>query len=197
MRNALVALMVLALAATAFAGQNAGIQIYMVDNASGVGNNYLCPTPYVPFNVYVCFDHFGAGGGMLGCAFGYTRTFGGFKLSFQNLLGGLMIGDPEIAPGIALTSGANPVYPAGDIVVAATAQYMYSGTPAGFIQFTAHGTDGPVVADANNMLDAWCIRSILLSGTSGNFGVCMTQPDGTCTSPVEESSWGSIKALYR
>jgi len=197
MKRLLIALAVLALAIPAVAGQNPHIAIYMVDSATGVGNNYLCPAPYVPFNVYVCFDRFGTGGGMLGCAFSYARNFGGFKLSFQNLLGGLMIGDPEIAPGVALTSGANPVYPTGGIVVAATAQYMYSGAPAGFIQFGPHGTDGAVVADANNMLDVWCIRSILLSGASGNYGVCATQPDGDCTSPVEESSWGSIKALYR
>jgi len=200
MRNALVALMVLAVAATAFAGQNPNIGMYIVDNATGIGNNQITPAPYTPFNVYVCYDRFGEGGGMLGCAFAWTRTFGGFKLSFQNLLGGLMIGDPEVAPGVALTSGASAVYPdVNGIVVAATAQYMYSGSPAGFIQLGAHGTDGRAVADANNMLDFWCIHSILWPGASGNFGVAVAPPDGDCEpfSAVESSSWGSIKALYR
>jgi hypothetical protein len=203
MRNALVALMVLALASIALAGQNPYIATFLVDNATGVGSNYVCPSPNGTFNVYVCFDRFGTdgggGGGMLGCSFAFVRTFGGFKLSFQNLLGGLMIGDPEVAPGCALTSGANPVYPdANGIVVAAAVQYLYTGTP-GTIVMAPHGTDGRAVADANNDLDFWCIRSIVAAGSAGNFGCCMDAPDGDCEpiSPVEESSWGSIKALYR
>ena len=194
MRNALVALMVLALAGFAFAGQNPDINIYIVDNATGVGNNLVCPAPSATFNAYVCFDHFGPGGGMLGCSFAFNRTFGGFKLSFINMLGGLTIGDPEVAPGCALTSGANPVFPTAGIIVAANAMYLYTGVP-GTIVLAAHGTDGRAVADANNLLDFWCIRSI---PTSGNFGVCMDPPPGDCpTSPVEDSTWGSIKALYR
>ncbi len=175
--------------------ENPYIGMYLVDNSSGVGNNQITPPAMTPFNVYACFDRFGTGGGMLGCSFAFTRTFGGFKLSFQNLLGGLLIGDPEVPPGCALTSGANPVYPTGGIIVAAVAQYMYAGSPAGFIQLGGHGTDGRAVADANNLLDFWCIRAI---PTSGNFGVCVAPPAGDCpVSPVEESSWGSIKALYR
>jgi hypothetical protein len=55
------------------------------------------------------------------------------------------------------------------------------------------------VADANNVLDTWCVHSIAFDGLSGNFGWDDTVPgDGNCAVvPVEAQTWGSIKAMYR
>jgi hypothetical protein len=200
MKNVLIALVVLAVAATAYAGQNPNIAAYLVDNATGIGNNQVCPAVNGMFNVYLCFDRFGEGGGTIGCAFLWTRTFSGFRLSLTNLLGGLTIGDPEVAPGYAMLSASSlPVYPNADgIVVAATAMYMYIGTP-GTLVLGPHGVDGAKVLDANGVADYFCVHSVLYPGTSGHFGVCATPPDGDCEpeSAVESSSWGTIKALYR
>jgi len=198
MKRLLVALAILALAVPALAGQNPDIAAYIVDNATGIGNNQVCPAVNGMFNVYLCFDNFGEGGGTIGCAFLWTRTFSGFRLSLTNLLGGLTIGDPEVAPGYAMLSASSlPVYPNADgIVVAATAMYMYIGTP-GTLVLGPHGVDGAKVLDANGVADYWCVHSVVLNGSAGHFGVCVAPPDGDCASPVERATWGSIKALYR
>jgi len=198
MRVLLIILTVLVMAVPVLADQNPDLGIYLdLDTGTPIADNEICPNPNDTFDVYVCFDRFGDGGGMLGAAFMFDRTFGGFKLVQSNLLGGLDFGDVE-ADGWALTSGASAVYPdANGVVVAASVQYLYLGTP-GTITITPHPVDSNSAADADNELDYWCIHSIAHCGASGNLGVCATPDDGDClASPVAESSWGSIKALYR
>jgi hypothetical protein len=191
----------LLLAVTALADQNPQLAIFL-DADMDTGNdvvNEVCPNPNETIMVYVCFDQFGGGGGMLGAAFKFDRTFAGFKLAQTNLLGGLDFGDVEVAPGWAITAGANCQFPdANGVVVAASVQYLYLGTP-GIVQILAHDVDGHVGADCDNLLDDWCIASLDSHGFAGNFGVCMPPPDGDCVPavPVEDRSWGTIKALYR
>ncbi len=195
MKGLIIAVAILALSVPAFAGQNPDIGMYLVTGSDGTGDNYI--EPVSTFNIYVCFDGFGPGGGMLGASFMFDRTFSGFKLAQTNLLGGLDFGDVETA-GWAITSGADCAMPVGGVVVAATVQYLYQGTP-GTITVGPHPVDGMAVADCNNDLDFFCVHSIAAQGVSGNFGVFMPAPDGTCEpiTPVEDSSWGAIKALYR
>jgi hypothetical protein len=199
MKALIIALVVLVMAVPAFAGQNPNLAIYLdLDTATPAGENTICPAPNSTFNVYVCFDGFGDGGGLLGAALMFNRTFGGFKLTQTNMLGGLSFGDVE-TEGWAITSGANCAYPdVNGVLVAAVVNYLYLGTP-GMISIIDHPVDGHSAADCNNDLDFWCIHSLLSHDVSGNLGVCMDAPDGNCPeiSPVEESSWGSIKALYR
>ncbi len=184
MRKMVLVVMALLLAAgTAFADQNPDILIGLDSTNPPVGVNRI-DDPATNFYVYVVFTHFGDGGGLLGASFKFERTFSGFKLTQENLLGGLDLGDVEGVNGWAITSGANCAYPTGDVLVAARIQYLWTGT-AGTIQILPHGQDGSVIADCDNELDVW--------STYSNFGVNADAPE----SPVEPTSWTSIKALYR
>ena len=200
MKRLMIVVMVLAFAATAFADDNPSLAIFLdADLDTGNTVNEVCPLPNETVLVYVCFDQFGVGGGMLGAAFKFDRTFGGFKLAQTNMLGGLDFGDVEVAPGWAITAGADCQFPdANGVLVAASIQYLYLGTE-GTITLLPHDVDGPVGADCQNLLDEWCVASIDSHGLSGNFGFCMTPPDGECIPPVpvEDATWGSIKSLYR
>lgn len=199
MKTLIIALVVLVMAVPAFAGQNPNLGIYLdLDTGTPEGENYVCPAPNATFDVYVCFDGFGDNGGMLGAALMFDRTFGGFKLTQTNLLAGLSFGDVEV-DGWALTNGADCAYPdANGVLVAGVCQYLYLGAP-GTITIVDHPVDANTAADCNNDLDYWCVHSVESHGVSGNLGVCIDAPDGNCEplSPVEESSWGTIKALYR
>ncbi len=200
MKRLLVVLLIAALAVPALAGENELLAIFLSadDDTGDDVVNEVCPGINETFNVYVCFDRFGDGGGMLGAAFMFNRTFGGFKLTQMNLLPGLDFGDVE-TDGWAITAGANCQYPdANGVLVAATCQYLYLGTP-GTITVLPHPIDANSAADCQNELDFWCVASVLSHGAAGGFGACAAPPDGDCEpeSPVEDSTWGGIKALYR
>jgi len=194
-------LVVALLATAALADQNPQLAIFL-DADMDTGNdvvNEVCPLPNETVMVYVCFDQFGDNGGMLGAAFKFDRTFGGFKLAQTNMLGGLDFGDVEVAPGWAITAGVDCQFPdANGVLVAASVQYLYLGTP-GVIQILPDDVDGHVGADCDNLLDDWCIASLDSHGAAGNFGVCTTPADGDCVPPVpvDDRSWGDIQALYR
>jgi len=213
MKRLLIALTILAFAIPAIAGQNPYVGIYLYTTSTGIGgtNHKASPAPASNTSVYVCFDRFGplgngVGGGMLGASWRFIEVPGPSYLSSTNQyasVGGLTIGDPGVAPGCAMTVGAVPVMPnASGIIVLARIRYE---TPeaafrGGTITVVPHGTDGRAVADANNALNNWCVHSVIANGLSGNFAWDDSLvPDGDCEpiSPVESSSWGSIKALYR
>jgi hypothetical protein len=208
MKNVLIALIVLALAIPAIAGQNPRVAIYLYTTSTGIGGTNYKATPGAGANtsVYVCFDHFGVGGGMYGASWQFAEVPGPSYLSTTNQfagVGGLTIGDPGSAPGCAMTVGAVPVYPnANGVIVLARVRYETPEelTRGGSITVIPHGSDGKAVADANNALDFWCVHSVAYNGLSGHFGWDDTPvPDGDCVppSPVENATWGSIKALYR
>jgi len=205
MKRLLIVLLIVGFAVPALADQNPYLAIFC-DADMDTGNDVvteICPAPNASFDVYVCFDRFGptgdgTDGGMLGAAFLFDRTFAGFKLAQANMLGGLDFGDVETT-GWAITAGANCQFPdANGVVVAAAVTYLYLGTP-GTITILAHPVDGAVGSDCDNLLDTWCIPSTVSHGFDGNFGVCMAPPSGDCqpVSPVEDATWGAIKALYR
>jgi len=198
-RRFLIAVVVAALAVPAFAIENQNLTIFLDTDGdtSTEPVNEVCPPTNGTFDVFVCFGQFGDGGGMLGAAFGFERTFTGYKLTQTNLLGGLDFGDVEV-DGWAITAGANCQYPdATGILVAAQVSYLYLGVP-GSISVVPHPIDLNSAADCLNELDFWCVPSVNSHGLSGNFGVCTVAPDGNCepTVPTEDRSWGSIKALY-
>ncbi len=198
MKRLLIALLILALAAPVLADQNPNLAIFLNTAADGTGENEVCPAVNETFDVYVCFDRFGDGGGMLGAAFMFVRTFAGFKLVQMNLLPGLDFGDVEI-DGWAITAGANCQYPdVTGILVGGMCTYLYLGAP-GTITIIPHPIDGNSAADCDNLLDFWCVASVASHGFEGNFGVCMPPPDGDCEPivAVEDATWGGIKALYR
>jgi hypothetical protein len=215
MKNVLIALVVLALAVPAIAGQNPNVGIYLYTTSTGIGgaNWKASPVPASNTSVYVCFDQFGVGGGLYGASWQFIETPGPDFLSTTNQyagVGGLTIGTPGLAPGVAMTVGAVPVYPnANGIIVLARIRYETPemASRGGSIQIVPHGSDGRAVADANNNLDFWCVHSVAYPlefgqtyGLSGHFGWDAPPViDGDCTppSPVQSATWGSIKALYR
>ena len=204
----LIALIVLALAVTAFAGQNPNVAIYLYTTSSGIGgtNWTASPSGGGVKSVYVCFDHFGVGGGMYGASWRFIEVPGPDYMSSTNQfagVGGLTIGDPGSAAGIAMTVGPAAVYPnVNGIIILGRIRYTVEGDPpgGGSITVVPHATDGRAVADAQNQLDYWCVHSVAYNGLSGNFGWDAPPTiDGNCTqpSPVQNETWGSIKALYR
>jgi hypothetical protein len=207
MKRAILTIMVLALCAvSALAGENPNVQIFLTSSStaapSGV-NHKPTPAPGVPQNVYVAFDHMD--GGMLAAQWFFEVTGGPAFDSTTNqfgAVGGLTIGyDPSASPGVSMTTGP-AVYPnVNGAIVLAKITYMdpEMSRPGGYIRVLTYAAgDGGVVADANNDIDTWCVRSVAISGTSGNWGWDdEVIPDGTCGSPVEAHSWGAIKALYR
>jgi hypothetical protein len=208
MKRLLVALVVLAFALPALAGQNPNVAIYLYTTSSGIGgtNWTASPSGGGVKSVYVCFDHFGVGGGMYGASWRFIEVPGPDYMSSTNQfagVGGLTIGDPGSAAGIAMTVGPAAVYPnVNGIIILGRIRYTVEGDPpgGGSITVVPHATDGRAVADAQNQLDYWCVHSVAYNGLSGNFGWDAPPTiDGNCTqpSPVQNETWGSIKALYR
>ena len=104
MKAVLTVLMVAAFAVTAVAGTNPDIRIYLdIDPPFGI--HEVHPEAGTTFDVYVCLDCYGAGGGTRGTAFLLVRTFSGFKVAQTSLMGGLDCGDAEIDPGWTLGRG--------------------------------------------------------------------------------------------
>jgi len=209
MKNVLIALIVLALAIPAIAGQNPGVGLYLYTTSTGIGGFNYKATPAAGSNtsVYVCFDTFGVGGGMYAAQWLFNEVPGPSYMSTTNQfngVGGLTIGTPGQSPGCSMTVGPVPVYPnANGIIVLARIRYETPEelTRGGYIEVLPYAAgDGGVVADANNMLDEWCVHSVAFNGLSGHFGWDAPPTiDGDCheQSPVESATWGAIKALYR
>jgi hypothetical protein len=198
MKRLLIVLAIVAFAATAFAGTNPDIRIYL-DAMPNQLVHEIHPDASTQFDVYVCLDCFGEGGGTRGTAFLLVRTFQGFKLSQTSLLGGLDFGDAETDPGWTLAAGADCVYPDADgVVCVGVINYLYLGVP-GTLTLVPHGLvepgTGREVLDCDFLSDYYCIYA--------NLGVSLPpepgDPDCLCepANPVEDSSWGGIKALYR
>jgi hypothetical protein len=185
MRFMVAAVLVAFIATAAMADENPNIMIGCdSNNPPPPENNRLDPAPNGTIDVYVVAKNFGPGGGALGAAFLFERTFGGFKLAQTNLLPGLDFGDVE-AGGWAITAGAECQFPdANGYLMLATVQYLYLGTP-GTITIVEHPVDGLVISDCDNLLDTATVFS--------NFGVGTDAP----SSPVEASTWSGIKGLYR
>jgi hypothetical protein len=171
--------MVLAVAAAVptLAGQNPGIRIYLdTDPPNHV--HEACPEANQTFDVYVCLDGFGPGGGTRGTAFLLERTFVGFKLEQEALLGGLDFGDAEV-DGWTIAAGEDCVYPDPfiDVVVVARITYMYLGVP-GTLDVLPHPYTGRHVFDCDfDDFDQYCM--------AGNLGVCMppNPPEDGCDHP--------------
>jgi hypothetical protein len=186
----LVVVLVALLTIPAAAGQNPNIQIYLdVDPPNFVNEVY--PDPSATFDVYVCVTCFGPDGGTRGTAFLLTRTFEGFKLSQTNLLGGLDFGDAE-GDGWTMAAGADCVYPdLAGVVCVGVIQYLYMAP--GTLDIGPHPGTGREVLDCDFQSDFYCIRGHLGVGAAANPGEDCDCP----SSPVNEMTWGRLKAMYR
>jgi len=177
--------------------QEGDVRIYLEADP----NNHvheIHPNASETFDVYVCLDCFRAGQGTRGTAFLLVRTFHGFKLAQTSLLGGLDFGDAEVDPGWTIAAGADCVYPDADgVVCVGVLTYLYLGVP-GTLDILPSGQGVPgtgrEVLDCDFQSMYYCIHADLGVSMPPNPG----EPDCECgPSPVRDTSWGGIKALFR
>jgi len=188
-----VVLMAAVAAGPVWADQHPDVRLFLTFDQADYVHEIADPGAGV-LTIYVCADCVadGEGIGLWGAAFKVERTFGGTYLALTNMLnpGITPIGHPETGIGAAVASGGLCID--GGIVPLASILYSYNGTP-GTLKLIPHETDGAVTADCNNDLDTWCV--------AGNAGVGVAPPapdaDCDCDNPVEATTWGTIKALYR
>ena len=195
MKYLAAALVVLAMSTAAFAGGNPQVQMYISFDQTPPNTGWIheyTATPYVAFDAYVCIT----------CVeLGFTTV--SFMLSdpsvdcpgafappsFTNLLpGNLAIGAWNT--GITLAST--------ECITSETAIAKLNLFPLGpgcCIQILDHPEYPRWVVDCNDpgLVDYYCVRA----HGSINGAAC---PDGEgchCDTPVEDATWGGIKALYR
>jgi len=200
MRNLLVILAIAALAVTATAGLNPQVTAYIsFDPAGDPLQNAVTPAPYSTVNAYVCLTCIE--GGMTTISFLLNNALvdcpnigssGMATQSFVNLMpGGLAIGDAFTAPGITIAATECMTM---DPVIVGYGTYFYLGG-ACCIQLLDHGDYPRWIVDCQSPgnVDYYCL------GGHGSVGgaVCPEGEVCPCGSPVEDATWGGIKALYR
>ena len=195
MKRVLIALMVLAMAVPAFAGQNPNARAFISFAPD-------CPDPYVHYTAatsglvdcYLVVDCFGEDGAMRGISLKWTTS--GFGMAFAPVFylpGAQQVGGPDHVDERWVITGDDCVYPNEcGIVVVLNQPYYVSG--AGTITLGPNTVDGQMLVDCLFDADQFCV--------AGNGGLGMDPPPGDvdceCTpSPVEDATWGSIKSLYR
>ena len=196
MRTVLAVLLTAALASTALAGGNPEVRAYITfDQGDYVHRLDIAGSQ--PVTCYLMMDCLV--GGTTGMSFyitltpemhtpgfeGYTKPSGWLELPYGS-------GSFWSAEGITFVTGS-----AGCItdepVLVATITMFASGTP-GDITISDHTIYTREVTDCNEpaLVDAYCVLS---HGAINKDPVA--DEECPCGTPVEESSWGSIKALYR
>ena len=186
MRTILALLVVVAIAAPAFAGGNPNATAYLTFDPMGEVNRYDPPAPFTEASVYICLKHIDAG--FISTTFAIVEDAGVTTgLGWSSLLpGGLYIGEWDV--GTTVTSSECVM---GPIVVVGEGTAFFMGNP-GEIKIVDHPDYPRWVVDCNDEIDPYCLES--------NAGVLMDPaPTGEdCSvSPVEDATWGGIKALYR
>ena len=190
MKRLLIVGLVMLVAVSAIAGGNPNVKAYIDFAPPGRVHAYM-PAPYETFNAYICFGDLDMG-----------LTSASFMLpdpgvacpgvfappSFTNVLpGDLAIGN--IFTGITLSSTGCEAPP--DVCVGYLTLFYLGGACS--IEILDHPQYPRWVTDCNDpaQVDYYCVLS------HGDVGGAVV-PDGDCeVNPVEDSSWGGIKALYR
>ncbi len=191
MKVATAVVLMLVLAVPALAGNNPNVAAHISFDPDG----YVFradPAPYTTGEVfvvlmYVSSDPYGGIGGFTTISLALQVDAGvSAPVSWSSLLpGGLSIGD--WASGITLSSTECL---STDPIAIAAGSLFYLGNP-GLINIVDHPDYPRWVVDCEDGVDFYCYES------AG--GVLMDPPDGELCGPVpvETSTWGGIKALYR
>ena len=192
MKRLLIVGMVLAVASVAFAGGNPDVQIYMSFDQTGAGGleHTYTMTPMAVFNAYVCATNLGTG--ITGVSFAMsdpsTENPGMFIVqSFVNDLD-VAVGDPFTGISVASQTCRTE-----EVVVLAHLVLFPSMAGDLCIEISDYPAFPRWVVDCtlpNGLVDFYCV---LANGTIGE----ATCAPGDCGSPVEDATWGGIKALYR
>jgi hypothetical protein len=193
MKYVMTALALAALCVPAFAAGNPDVQIYISFDQTGAGarEHYYTMVPYTYFSAFVCVT--GLDMGFTGVSFAltdvHTENPGMFQFApvfstpFEVQVGDVYTGI-SVATGTCRTEevvvvGELGMFPVmeGDICIEIK---DYPAFPRWVVD--CHQPYGEV--------DFYCVFQ---NGTIGA-GVC---PVGDCPDPVEDTTWGGIKALYR
>ena len=197
MKTLLAILVIAALAVTATAGNNPQVYAYIsFDPAGDPLQNAVTPAAYTTVDAYVCLGC--VEGGMTVISFGLNNAMvecPGVMATqaFVNLLpGGLMIGDPFDGVGATIASTECMTM---DPVIVGYGSYFYLGG-ACCLQIVDHADYPRWVVDCQDpgVQDYYCLAG---HGSVGG-ATCPDPEECPCNgSPVEDATWGGIKALYR
>ena len=187
MKRMLLTALILAVAIPAFAGGNPYITAYVTFDG-GVEVPRVDPAAYSAGDVFICLKDIDAGFTTVSFAVAIDAGVSAPAAWTSLLPGGLAIGD--YATGITLSSTECMT---GEFVCLASGAMFYLGVP-GTVSILDHPDYPRWVVDCNDEVDFYCLAN--------NGGVLMDAPEtleecGEPTSPVAESTWGGIKALYR
>jgi hypothetical protein len=182
------------------AGDNPQAWAYIsFDPAGDFQMNEISPAPFSTVNAYFCIGC--ATGGMTTVSFRLndalvdcpnTGSSGMATQSFVNLMpGNLMIGNPFDAVGATIAATECMLM---DPIIVGYASYFYLGGACA-INILDHADYPRWVVDCNEpgLVDYYCVAG------NGSVGGAPLTPgeDCPCDSPVEDTTWGGIKALYR
>jgi hypothetical protein len=193
MKRLFIVGMVLAMASLAFAGGNPAVKVYVSFDQTGAGGlvHQYDMSMYVGFNAYFCFSELDMGLTVVTFMINNPQAENPALFAsqaFTNLLD-IIVGDPFTGMSLASTTcRPGPVEVVGYLNL----------FPVAVGDCCVNILDDPAfprwVVDCmvpNGEVDFYCVLS---NGTIGAAGC----PEGDCgASPVEDSTWGGIKALYR
>ena len=197
MRSLLAILVIVAFAVPAFAGGNPDVYAYISFDPAGDEAQAAVAgvAPYTTVSAYVCLGN--VVGGMTTVSFGINDIMvqcPGVMATqaFVNLLpGNLAIGNAFVG-GVTLASTECMT---GPVVVVGRVDCFYMGGACCF-EILDH-IDYPrwvVDCDDPGLVDYYCLK---YHGTVDD-GMCVTDTEFPCEgSPVEDTTWGGIKALYQ
>ena len=194
MKRLLVVGMVLAVASLAFAGGNPEVQIYISFDQTGAGalEHSYTMVPGTFFNAYVCVT--GLDMGFTGVSFALTDLNTEnpgmfafppvFSTPFETQAGNVYTGI-SVATGTCRTE---------EVVIVGQLSMLPSTAGDVCLEIKDYPAFPRWVVDCHQPYGEVDFYCVLQHGTLGG-GPC---PDGDCEiNPVEDATWGSIKALYK
>ncbi|HYW68626.1 MAG TPA: hypothetical protein VE960_03405 [bacterium] len=196
MKQLMIVSLALMVAVTAFAGDNPQVYGYISFDAAGdPAVNVTQPAPYSTVDAYFalgCVE-----GGMTTVSFGLNNAMAECPgvmatQAFVNLMpGNLMIGDPFDGVGATIASTECMLM---DPVIVGYGTYFYLGGDC-VIELLDHADYPRWVVDCQDpgQVDYYCLAGAGAVGAA----VAPAGEDCPCGSPVEDATWGGIKALYR
>lgn len=200
MKYIVALLVVVAMAVPAFAGQNPEVYAYITTDADGSEASAFVPAPYSAISMYFCLGNISTleGEGMtvvsflLGDVMVDCPGVMGNKGFTAMLPGALTIGDPFVAPGATIS--ATECVPGPNVIVGSVDGFYLGG--ACCFEVLYHGDFPAWVVDCAPIgeVDYYCVK---FHGSLG--GAVCPEGDPNCPpeSPVGDSTWGGIKAMYQ
>jgi len=194
MRTALVLIMVAAMAAPTLAGDSPEVRLYIDFDPPNYQYRFDTTVPYETVHAFLMSDCIP--GGSTGVSCEVSITPGLSIMSSYALRAGML----EDTPGALITSGGvtlagtcsldDPQWLADITLLVASAATTGEITITNSSVYPREHTD---CHQPFATVDMYCV----LSHGGVNMDPTASGEDCPCNSPVEESSWGTIKAMYR